>query len=350
LDDAEKLQAGMMGSVLTELFETRIGAAMKRIAVLTSGGDAPGMNAAIRAVVRTGIDRGWEMFGVRHGYAGLMEDNFVPLGRRDVSGIIQHGGTMLGSKRCEEFKTEEAQVAALRILHQHGIDALVVIGGDGSQAGSFALSRRGFPVVGVASTIDNDLCGSEITIGVDTALNVALEAIDRLKVTGASHERAFLVEVMGRSCGYLALMSGIAGGAECIVLPEIDTDPHVLACELRASYERGKAHAIVVVAEGARYNAEELAKFFKEHRDRIGFELRVTKLGHVQRGGAPGVFDRLLATRFGAAAIEHLARGEHGCLIGLIKDEIAATPLIEVAGKKKAPDLRLFQLAQILAK
>jgi 6-phosphofructokinase 1 len=202
----------------------------------------------------------------------------------------------------------------------------------------------------VASTIDNDLCGSEITIGVDTALNVALEAIDRLKVTASSHERAFLVEVMGRDCGYLALMSGIAGGAECIVLPEVDIKPHKLACELRAAYERGKSHAIVVVAEGAQYNAEEITKYFKEHHDRIGFELRVTKLGHIQRGGTPGVFDRLLATRFGAAAVDHLARGKHGILIGLIRDEITATPLCEVAGKKKAPDLRLFKLAQILAK
>jgi 6-phosphofructokinase 1 len=323
---------------------------MKRIAVLTSGGDAPGMNAAVRAVVRTGIDKGWKTFGVRHGYAGLLEDNFVQLGLRDVSNIMQRGGTFLGSKRCEEFKTEEAQLRAVRLLRQREIDALIVIGGDGSQAGSFALSQNGFPVVGVASTIDNDLCGSEITIGVDTALNIALEAIDRLKVTASSHERAFLVEVMGRDCGYLALMSGIAGGAECIVLPEVDTDPHILACELRAAYERGKSHAIVVVAEGAQYNAEELTRYFKEHHDRTGFELRVTKLGHIQRGGTPGVFDRLLATRFGAAAVDHLARGKHGDLIGLIKDEVTATPLSEVAGKKKAPDLRLFKLAQILSK
>jgi 6-phosphofructokinase 1 len=323
---------------------------MKRIGVLTSGGDAPGMNAAVRAVVRTGIDKGWKTFGVRHGYAGLLDDNFVQLGLRDVSNIIQRGGTFLGSKRCEEFKTHQAQLRAVRLLRDRQIDALIVIGGDGSQTGSFALSQQDFPVVGVASTIDNDLCGSEITIGVDTALNVALEAIDRLKVTASSHERAFLVEVMGRDCGYLALMSGIAGGAECIVLPEVETDPHALACELRAGYQRGKSHAIVVVAEGARHNADALSKYFKEHHDQTGFELRVTKLGHVQRGGNPGVFDRLLATRLGAAAVEHIARDVHGVLIGLIRDEITATPLREVAGKKKPPDLRLFQLAQILAK
>ena len=323
---------------------------MKRIAVLTSGGDAPGMNAAVRAVVRTGIDKGWEMFGVRHGYAGLLENNFIQLGARDVSNIIQRGGTFLGSKRCDEFKQEQAQWKAIQILRQREINSLIVIGGDGSQAGSWALWQKRFPVVGVASTIDNDLCGSEITIGVDSALNVALEAIDRLKVTASSHQRAFLVEVMGRDCGYLALMSGIAGGAECIVLPEVETDPHALACELRAAYTRGKCHAIVVVAEGARYNAEGLSKYFKEHHDGTGFELRVTKLGHIQRGGTPGVFDRLLATRFGAAAVDQVERGQPGVLVGLIRDEITATALCEVAWKKKAPDLRLFRLSQILAR
>ena len=229
---------------------------MRRIAIVTSGGDAPGINAAVRAAVRTAIDKGWEAFGVRHGYSGLANDDFLPLGLRDVGGIIQHGGTMLGSKRYPEFKADETQLKAIRFLRQQDIGALIVIGGDGSQAGAFALSQKGFPVVGIASTIDNDLCGSEITIGVDTALNVALEAIDRIKVTASSHERAFLVEVMGRNCGYLALISGIAGGAECIVLPETPADPETVACELRAAYERGKAHAIVVVAEGACYNAE----------------------------------------------------------------------------------------------
>jgi 6-phosphofructokinase 1 len=323
---------------------------MKRIAVLTSGGDAPGMNAAIRAVVRTGIEKGWEVFGIRHGYAGLISGNIVPLGARDVGGIIQQGGTVLGSARCPEFKTEGGRRQALRMLHQHDIEALVVIGGNGSQTGAYALSQMGFPVVGVASTIDNDLYGTDISIGVDTALDVALEAIDRLKVTASSHQRAFLVEVMGRECGYLALVAGIAGGAEAIVIPEVEADPEVLAAELRAAYERGKPHALVVVAEGARYNAEGLARYFQEHRDRLGFELRVTILGHVQRGGAPGAFDRLLATRLGAAATEHLARGEHGVLVGLLKGEIAATPLAEVVANQKPLDLRLLELARVLAK
>src|ERR1022692_4855830 len=241
---------------------------MKRIAVVTSGGDAPGINAAVRAVVRTAIDKGWEAFGVRHGYAGLANDDFLPLGRRDVGGIIQRGGTMLGSKRYPEFKADDTQLKAIQFLRQREISALVIIGGDGSQAGALALSQNGFPVVGVASTIDNDLYGSEITIGVDTALNVALEAIDRVKVTASSHERAFLVEVMGRNCGYLALISGIAGGAECVVLPEVATSPESLASDLRAAYERGKTHAVIVVAEGAEYNAEKLTRYFQEHRDR----------------------------------------------------------------------------------
>ena len=323
---------------------------MRRIGVLTSGGDAPGMNAAVRAVTRAGLDQGWEVCGVRQGYAGLIAGDFVPLGARDVGGIIQHGGTRLGSARCPEFKTAEGRERALRSLREREIDALVVIGGDGSQTGSHLLSQAGFPVVGVASTIDNDLYGSEITIGVDTALNVALEAIDRLKVTASSHRRAFLVEVMGRDCGYLALAAGIAGGAEVVVIPEVETEPEAVARELRSAYERGKAHAIAVVAEGARYNAQALLTYFREHRERLGFELRATTLGHVQRGGTPGAFDRLLATRFGVSAVRRLAKGEHGVLVGLLGGEVSATPLGEVVSNRKTLDLDLLEVARILAR
>jgi len=323
---------------------------MQHIAVLTSGGDAPGMNAAIRSVVRTGLDRGWRISGIHHGYAGLLAGDIVTLRARDVSGIIQAGGTLLGSARSLEFKTEAGQRQAVQILREHNIDGLVIIGGNGSQTGAYALSNLGFPVVGVASTIDNDLYGSEITIGVDTALNIALEAIDRLKVTAASHHRAFLVEVMGRDCGYLALNAAIAGGAEAVVVPEFEVDPEEIAADLHSAYERGKAHALVVVAEGARYNAEGLANYFKEHRQRLGFDLRVTTLGHVQRGGAPGAFDRLLATRLGAEAVERLGRDEHGILVGLLKGEMAATPLAEVVANKKPLDKRLLELVGILAK
>ena len=323
---------------------------MQRIAVLTSGGDAPGMNAAIRAVVRTGIDKGFETVGVHHGYQGLVDGDFQPLGPRDVGGIIQQGGTILGSARSEEYKTIEGRRKALRELNQHGIEALIVIGGNGSQTGAHALSELGFPVVGVASTIDNDLYGAEITIGVDTALNIALEAIDRLKVTASSHQRAFLVEVMGRDSGYLALMSGIAGGAEAVVIPEIETPPDDLAEHIRVAYERGKAHAIAVVAEGARLNAEELAHYFKEHREELGFDLRVTTLGHVQRGGQPGAFDRILATRLGAKATEELAAGRSGVLCALNKGEIITLPLAEVVSHKKTLDPYLFELAGMLTK
>src|SRR6266540_498549 len=259
LDWTGSCSAQLFGLILTKIGQFREAVEMKRIAVLTSGGDAAGMNAAIRAVVRTGLDREWEVFGVRHGFAGLMAGDFAPLGARDVGGIIQHGGTALGSARCPEFKTEEARREALDQLRRRNISALVVIGGDGSQKGSDALSQMGFPVVGVASTIDNDLYGSE-------------------------------------------------------------------------------------------NNAEGLARYFKEHRERLGFDLRVTILGHIQRGGAPGVFDRLLATRFGAAATELLARGEHGVLVGLIKGEIAATPLDEVVTNRKKLDPGLFELARVLAK
>lgn len=323
---------------------------MKRIAVLTSGGDAPGMNAAIRAVVRCGLEQGWEVFGVQHGYAGLIADDMALLSARDVGGIIQLGGTLLGSARCPEFKTEAGRRQAISVLERRGIEATVVIGGNGSQTGNHALATMGFPTVGVASTIDNDLVGSDITIGVDTALNIALEAIDRLKVTASSHHRAFLVEVMGRECGYLALMAGIAGGAEAVVLPELQTDPEMIATELLTAYERGKSHALIVVAEGAKYNAEGLAAYFKEHQERLGFDLRVTTLGHVQRGGAPGAFDRLLASRLGAAAVEHLAAGEHGILVGLNKGAITATPLADVVGKQKRLDANLIELAKILAR
>jgi 6-phosphofructokinase 1 len=323
---------------------------MKRVAVLTSGGDAPGMNAAIRAVVRTGLDKGWEMFGVRRGYTGLIDNDLLPLGARDVSGIIQQGGTVLGSTRCPEFETEEGRLKALKILEENDIYALIVIGGNGSQAGACALSQMGYPVVGVASTIDNDLYGSDVTIGVDTALNVALEAIDRLKVTAESHQRAFIVEVMGRDCGYLALMAGIAGGAEFVIIPEVDTDPEMVAVQLHTDYERGKKHALVVVSEGARYNAERLRHYFDEHRERLGFELRVTTLGHVQRGGAPGAYDRLLATRLGAAATDCLIQGRHGIMVGLINGAVTSTPLAEVAANKKQLDLGFLELARVLSK
>jgi len=322
---------------------------MKKIAVLTSGGDAPGMNAAVRAVVRGGLAQGWEVFGVRNGFAGLVSGALEPLAARDVGGIIQRGGTLLGSARCPEFKEPAGRAKALGHLAARGVDALVVIGGNGSQTGSAALDREGFQVVGVASTIDNDLYGTDVSIGSDTAINITLEAIDRLRTTASSHQRAFAVETMGRDCGYIALMAGIAGGAEVIALPEQEIKPAEVAERLRAGYQRGKTHALAVIAEGARCGVKELMQHYAEARASIGFELRVTRLGHVVRGGAPSAADRVLATRLGAAAVERLARGEHGVLVGSLCSEIAATPLAEVAGRTRPANAALLELARVMA-
>lgn len=325
--------------------------AIKRVAVLTSGGDAPGMNAAIRGVVRGGLYHGWEMYGIRQGFSGLMRGDIKAMGARDVGGIIQQGGTFLGSARAPEFKTEEGQRKALRELNRLGIDAVAVIGGNGSQTGAHALSKHGIPVVGIASTIDNDLAGSDITIGVDTALNIALEAIDRLKTTASSHQRAFLVEVMGRDCGYLALMAGLAGGAECILIPEIPTAAESVAEKLEESYQRGKTHGLVVVAEGAAQNAEELGRYLEEKMaGHGGFEVRATTLGHVQRGGIPTAADRLLGSRLAAHAMDLLADGQYNMLSGQIAGQMAATPLVDIAGKHKPFPKELFDLAEVLAR
>ena len=323
---------------------------MKRIAVITSGGDAPGMNAAIRSVVRTGIAHGLEVLGVEHGYAGLLAGEMEPLGARDVGGIIQLGGTVLGSARCPEFATEAVRRRAIDQLKTRAVDGLVVIGGNGSLSGAHALWKMGCPVVGVASTIDNDVNGADITIGVDTALGIAVEAIDRLKTTASSHRRAFLIEVMGRGCGYLALVAAIAGGADVVVIPEVEIDADQVVAGLQAAYTRGKKHAMIVVAEGARPNAESLAQHFAEHRERIGFELRVTTLGHVQRGGAPGVFDRVLATRLGAAAVDRLVAGKTGDFMALAKGAVTAIPLPQVLLPRGPLDPELLRLAELLAR
>ncbi len=321
----------------------------KRVGILTSGGDAPGMNAAIRAIVRAGLYNGWEMLGIRHGYLGLIEGDVAPLGPRDVGGIIDRGGTILHSARSEQFKTHEGRLKALDMLEQNGIEAVFIIGGNGSQTGANELSKLDFPVIGVSSTIDNDLYRADITIGSDTALNTALEAIDRLRTTASSHDRVFLVEVMGREYGYLALHSGIAGGVEAITIPEVEIDPEEIANEIFSVYERGKSHAIVVVAEGAKYNAEKLAAYFEKHRERLGFELRVTRLGHVQRGGSPTAFDRLLATRLGTYAVECLARSQSGVMVSLYKGEETSTSLADVAANRRELDLGLLKLARMLA-
>src|SRR5688500_6278817 len=307
------------------------------------------MNAAVRAVTRGALAQGWEVFGVRNGYAGLVADTLDPLLARDVGGIVQRGGTVLGSARSPEFKQASGRASALLNLQTRGIDALVVIGGNGSQTGSAALERESFPVVGVPSTIDNDLYGTDVSIGSDTAVNVTLEAIDRLRTTASSHQRAFLVETMGRDCGYIALMAGLAGGAEVIAIPEREVAPHEIAERLRAAHQRGKLHALVVVAEGARHGVQAILKHFSEHGDEIGFDLRVTRLGHVVRGGTPSAADRVLATRLGATAVEFLASGKHGMLAGLSCGAITPVPLADLAGRTRPADTALLELARVMA-
>jgi 6-phosphofructokinase 1 len=322
---------------------------MKRLGVLTSGGDAPGMNAAIRAVTREALARGISVTGFSQGYAGVLEWKTIELTARAVGGIIQNGGTMLGSARSQEFCTEAGLERAIKNLRAHQIEGLVVIGGNGSQSGAADLSEKGYPVVGVASTIDNDLYGTELCIGVDTALNTAMEAVDRLRVTASSHRKASLVEVMGRNCGYLAVMTGLACGAETVVIPEVEEDPEEVVERLRAAYERGKEYAIIVVAEGASYNGSRLEKYLQGLREKIGFEIRLTTLGHIQRGGTPGAFDRILASRLGANAADRLMGGEYGILVGWTGGEVSSVPLSDVARKTKIPDVRILELIHRLA-
>ncbi|HVZ07872.1 ATP-dependent 6-phosphofructokinase [Rhodopila sp.] len=323
---------------------------MKSIAVLTSGGDAPGMNAAVRAVTRSALDHGMTVHGVRQGWQGMVDGSFRQLSARDVGGIIQVGGTFLGSARCAEFREESGRSKALRHLNQRGIDGLVVIGGNGSQTGSFKFSEMGVPVVGIASTIDNDLLGSDITIGVDTAINVTLEAIDHLRTTGSSHNRAFLVETMGRDCGYIAIMAGLAGGAEVISIPEAEVSAADIAARLHAAYERGKTHAIVVIAEGVKESARKILSYFEAEARKTGFELRTTVLGHVVRGAPPTAFDRILGTRLGYGAVQALADGDTGVLVGWQKNVVTRVPLRDVVGQTKPVDTALLDLARVLAK
>ncbi len=323
---------------------------MNHIAILTSGGDAPGMNAAIRAVTRSALDQGMTVHGVMQGWQGLVDGQFRPLSARDVGGIIQVGGTFLGSARSPEFRTERGLSKALRNLAQHGIEGVVVIGGNGSQTGAHALSQLGVHVVGVASTIDNDLPGTDITIGCDTAINVTLGAIDHLRTTGSSHNRAFLVETMGRDCGYLAIMAGLAGGAEVISIPEFEVPASEIAQRLRAAYERGKTHAIVVIAEGVQESAAKVLAYFEGEQQRTGFELRATTLGHVVRGAPPSAFDRILATRLGVGAVKALSDGETGVLVGWQRNEVTRTKLADIVGRTKPVHTELLELARVLAK
>jgi 6-phosphofructokinase 1 len=317
---------------------------MHRIAVLTSGGDSPGMNAAIRAVVRTGISQGIEVIGIRRGYQGLIDGQFTLMDAASVSGIINQGGTILHSARSLEFKTPAGFAKALDNLRAAGIDGLVVIGGNGSQQGNYALYQAGFPVVGVASTIDNDLYGTDYTIGFDTAVNTALESVDRLRDTAVSHDRIFIIEVMGRSRGFVALHVGIAGGAEVVLIPELPWTLAGVVQTLQSGYKRGKRSYLLVVAEGAA-RGEELATQLEAA---TGFETRATVLGHVQRGGTPTAADRVLASQLGSFAVKYLLDGVQGVLVGEENHAITTTPLQEVWSKDKPLDPELLDLVHVL--
>jgi len=301
-------------------------------------------------VVRAGVARGFEMFGVEQGYTGLIEGRFRPLGRREVGGIVALGGTVLGTTRCERLRTQDGRGEAARQIERRQLTGLIVVGGNGSQAGAAALSAAGLPLIGIASTIDNDIPGVQKSIGFATALDTVCAAIDRLRVTAAATRRVFLIEVMGRDTGHLALAAAVVGGAEAVVLPEIDKDPEALAAEVLDCYERGKSHAIVVVAEGAKYNAARLAHYFEEHHRRLGFELRVTVLGHVQRGGAPVAADRLIASRLGAAAVDRLLSQGPGAMLGIRDDQVISRPYPELAGERKRLDEGQLALADLLAR
>ncbi|MEH6942398.1 6-phosphofructokinase [Bacillus sp. JJ722] len=318
---------------------------MKRIGVLTSGGDAPGMNAAIRAVVRKAIYHNIEVFGIYQGYQGLMNGSIKKLEIGSVGDIVQRGGTMLFSARCLEFKTKEGQLQGIEQLKKHGIEGLVVIGGDGSYMGAKALTEHGFPCVGVPGTIDNDIPGTEFTIGFDTALNTVIDAIDKIRDTATSHERTYVVEVMGRNAGDLALWSGLAGGAESILIPEANFDMNEIVQKLQRGHERGKKHSIIIVAEGVGSGVE----IGKQIEEMTSLDTRVTVLGHVQRGGSPSAVDRVLASRLGAYAVELLLEGKGGRAVGIEKNQLVDYDIIEALSKKHVIDLNMYKLSQELS-
>lgn len=318
------------------------------IGVLTSGGDAPGMNSCIRAVVRCGVARGARVVGVLNGYEGLINGEFRPLGARDVGSILQRGGTFLQTRRSQRFMEPRGQREAIRRMNEAGIDALVIIGGDGSLRGAHKLAEQGIQVVGVPASIDNDIWGTNMAIGVDTAINTIMDAVDKLRDTASSHSRAFLVETMGRGCGYLAVMAGIVCGADTVLIPEVPTTVEEVAAAVEDAYRRGKTHAIVVVAEGANIKVNELADSI-EKMD-VGFTTRVTILGHIQRGGAPTAFDRLLAARMGAMAVTTLMEGKTDLMIGLQGREIALVPLTDVIEKQRQANLEYYRMAKELAR
>jgi 6-phosphofructokinase 1 len=318
---------------------------LKKIGVLTSGGDAPGMNAAVRAVVRRGISLGAEVVGIRRGYAGLIAGDFVDLSISSVGDIIHRGGTFLHTARCERMLAPEGQQEAVEQARAAGIEGLVVIGGDGSFRGAIKLTRLGLPAIGVPGTIDNDIYGTDLTIGFDTALNTCLDAIRKIRDTATSHDRTFVLEVMGRNSGWIALAAGLAGGAESILLPERPLPIDEVIARLRRGVERGKKHSLIIVAEGV----SDGFTVGKQIREATGYDTRVTVLGHIQRGGSPSAVDAMLASRLGARAAELLIEGKGGLFVGLVNNEVVTPPLENVLDKHKTIPSELIDLAEVLS-
>lgn len=318
------------------------------LGVLTSGGDAPGMNACLRAVARTAFNEGINIIGVMNGYEGLINGEFKRWkNARDVGGILRRGGTVLQAQRSERFREKNGQREAVRNMNEEGIDGLITIGGDGTLAGAHAIAKQGVKVVGIPASIDNDIWGTDMAIGVDTALNTITESVDKLRDTASSHTRAFLVETMGRNNGYLAVQAGIACGAEIVLCPEFPTTVENVAEIIEDAYRRGKNHAIIIVAEGATLRSTELAQ--KLDAMDIGFKTRVTILGHIQRGGSPTAFDRLLGARLGIRAVQVLLEGQNDVMVGLRGRDITVAPLEDVISNTRPVNLEFYNMVRMLA-
>ncbi|RPF55370.1 6-phosphofructokinase [Aquisalibacillus elongatus] len=318
---------------------------MKRIGILTSGGDAPGMNAAIRSVVRSCIYNNIEVFGIYYGYQGLIEGHIEQLHIGSVGDIIQKGGTVLYSSRSEEFKTEEGRDKAIAQLNHYGIDGIIVIGGDGSFKGAKKLTERGIPCVGIPGTIDNDIPGTDYTIGFDTALNTVIEAVDKIRDTATSHERIYVIEVMGRDAGDLALWSGVAAGAESILIPEVPPNMAEVVDKIKRGHERGKRHSIILVAEGVGSAVD----YADQIKNELHVETRVTVLGHTQRGGSPTAYDRVLAGRLGAFSVDLLLKGEQGRMVGIEHNQLVHHDIIEALDQKRKISKDLYELSNQLS-
>jgi 6-phosphofructokinase 1 len=320
----------------------------KRIGVLTSGGDSPGMNPAIRSITRTGLNVGLQVVGIQNGYQGIFDREFLNLGHLEVSGRIRDAGTMLATSRCDRMRYDDGPEEAIRILKQEGIEALVIVGGDGSLTGASKLDHLGFPVIGLPGTIDNDIYGTDMGIGVDTALNTIIHLVDMIKATAASHRRCFVIEVMGRGSGYLALMSTISTGSQVAVIPEYRVNIDKIISALTRRIERRHNNSTVIVAEGVCSGQSFMERLQEAGRGRFNQEVRLTVLGHVQRGGAPTHFDRLLASRMGEFAVLALNHHETGCMTALVDGKIQLRDFDQILGKKRNLPADAIRLARNL--